>query len=840
MSEIPSFGAWLKRRRKALDLTQDALARLVSCSVVSIRKFEGEEQRPSRQIAERLAEQLQIAPEERATFIQYARLGLDAAPPELPLPAAARLPVRPQFAGPPNLPAPLTRLIGRNQDIAAVRNALMRSEARLLTLTGPPGIGKTSLSIAVAREVHPAFSDGAAFVALAPISDPTLVMPTIARALGIKETADQPPLDQLKRALQAKRLLLLLDNFEQIVDAAPLVVELLEACPGLKALVTSRAALHVRGERLYGVPPLLLPDLTQHPAPGALARNPAVALFVERAQAVIPDFTLTEQNAPAVAAICVRLDGLPLAIELAAAQVKLFAPTALLARLRDRFALLRGGARDQPTRQQTLRNAIDWSYHLLTRAEQCLFRRLAVFVGGWTLHAAAAVCDLDGDLGLDVLDGLHTLVDNSLVRQAEGLDGEPRFHRLETIREYAIERLVASGEELALRRRHAAYFVTLAEAATTELNRARSQEWFRRLDVEQANLRAVLAWSVGPQGQLDLGLRLAVALRMFWVTQSYVRESYTWLERALALSRAGTVDPAVRASVVCAAGVMSVLLWGDYDQSMSLLEEGIAYAQEQGDRASTAEALAWLGLVVRERGDYTRAQALVTESLALYQTEGDSWGIALALLGRGDVAFDQGDLPGAAAQYAAALTLSRESGFMFWQGYALDHLGRIAYAQAEYAHAEALLVESQALFQELGHLGGVATVLLDLGRVAHTQGDELRAGRQFAEGLELVREFQGSGKRDIAYAFVGLAGVAAAQGQAGRAARLLGAAEAVRESIGFVLPPIYRADYDRDEAAVRAQLDEAVFAAAWAAGRAMSLEQAIAYAISEDAGLTAL
>src|SRR5215213_2377992 len=374
-----SFGRWLRARRRALDLTQDDLARQVGCAIITIQKLEADERRPSRQLAERLADKLMVAPDDWAALISLARAepSLDPAPAQAPV-SLLRVPERP----PANLPTPLTRLIGRKQDLAALRNALLRSETRLLTLLGPPGIGKTRLSIAVAHEVQAAFTDGAFFVALAPLGDPTLVLVTIAQTLGIKENAGQLLLETLKAVLQAKRLLLVLDNFEHLLAAAPLVVELLEACRGLKALVSSRAALHVRGEQLYALPVLLLPNLTQRPAIGTLARIPAVALFVERAQAVLPHFTLTKENTAVVAAICVRLDGLPLAIELAAARIRLLPAEALLARLEQRLSMLTDGARDLPSRHRTLRAAIAWSYDLLDAGEQALFRRLGVFVGG--------------------------------------------------------------------------------------------------------------------------------------------------------------------------------------------------------------------------------------------------------------------------------------------------------------------------------------------------------------------------------------------------------------------------------------------------------------------------
>ncbi len=501
-----SFGRWLRARRRVLDLTQDDLSRRVGCAVVTIQKIEADERRPSRQLAERLADGVQIAADDRAAIIMLARAEpyLDPAPPA----EVAERPLRVPQRSPTNLPAPLTQLIGRKADIAAVRNVLLRGETRLLTLIGPPGIGKTRLSLAVAHDMQAAFSHGGSFIALAPIRDPALVLVTIAQALGITETVGQPPLARLTTALQAQRRLLVLDNFEQVLAAAPLVVELLEACPGVKVLITSRAALYVRGERLYAVPPLLLPNLMRRLAPGALARTPAVALFIEHAQAVRPGFKLTAQNAAAVAAICVRLDGLPLAIELAATRIKLFSPDALLAKLHFPLALLTDGPTDLPARQQTIRSTIDWSYNLLSAHEQMLFQQLGVFVGGWTQEAAEAVCGI-ADSRLQIADyvaqstiynpqsaiveGLASLLDQSLLVVLEPVADDPRFGMLELVREYARDRLRAAGEEMEMGRRHTVYLLELVETVVPKVGGPERRTALDQLEAELPNIRAAFA-----------------------------------------------------------------------------------------------------------------------------------------------------------------------------------------------------------------------------------------------------------------------------------------------------------------------------------------------------------
>jgi len=495
MDQDISFGRYLSARRHLLDLTQDELARQIGCSVVTIRKLEADERRPSKQIAERLAASLNIPEAERAAFLIFARSEPSAGAAEASLPVPDHL-----HAQRPPLRVALTPLVGRDQDVAAIRNRLLRDDTRLLTLVGAPGIGKTRLALAVAAEAQAAFADGVVFVALAPISDAELVVATIAQTLDVKESGNQPLLKTVTELLRNRQLLLILDNFEQVLDAAPQVADLLSACPHVKVLATSRAALHIRGEQLYPVPPLLLPDLAALPPAEHLLQIAAITLFAERAQAVQPSFQLTDANAAAVATICTRLDGLPLAIELAAAHVRLLSPPALLARLSDRLAVLRDGPRDLPPRQQTLLSAFAWSYDLLDDGAQRLLRWLGVFVGGCTMEAAEAVCNAAGDLPVDVLDGLTALLYQSLLRQEVGSDGEPRFVLLETLCEYALERLEACAETPIMQRHHANYYVALAELAESELIGAQSLAWLKRLEAEHTNIRAVLAWSPITQG----------------------------------------------------------------------------------------------------------------------------------------------------------------------------------------------------------------------------------------------------------------------------------------------------------------------------------------------------
>jgi predicted ATPase/class 3 adenylate cyclase len=732
-----------------------------------------------------------------------------------------------------NLPAQPTALIGRESAVLAVADLVRRDSVRLLTLTGPGGTGKTRLALQVAADLLDAFHDGVWFVALAPIREHTLVLSAIAQALGVVESTGQTLEESLKAYLRSRQALLVLDNFEQVLDAGPLIAALLAAAPALKVLVTSREMLHLYGEHEYEVPPLSLPDLHRLPPIERLTQYEAVRLFIERAQAVRSDFAVTGENAPAIAEICVRLDGLPLAIELAAARSKLFPPKALLARLDKRLALLTGGPRDLPARQQTLRNAISWSYDLLDPAEQTVFARLGVFVGGCTLESAEAVLadDRAGDAGdltayisVDaVLDGLTSLVDKSLLKQAEDGGGEPRFVMLETIREYALEQLEESGEEHAIRRRHATFCIQLAE--TTDLNSSEQRDLPARLAAEQDNVRSALAWSVSPQGDSELLVRLAGGWAFFWFGRGYINEGWEWLSRALE-RRAGT-SASAQAKLLLDAGLM-LLHHGKFAQMEALLEESLSLFRELGDRAHSVTALLYLGIVALERGDYGSAEMRAQEALTDARDLEETLAVALGLMIQGDALHRQGDCERAAERYDEALARARALEGQWHSGDALKGLGRVAHTRGQYHQAQALLDESLLLLRKTGISWSAAETLIELGRLAYTQGDDRRALTLYRESLAILREI--GQKLKIPPCLEGIA--AAARGQPELAARLLGAAAALRESLGTPLWRVHRVEYDQAMADVRAQLGEGTFAAAWEAGRALPLDQAIAEALA--------
>jgi predicted ATPase/DNA-binding CsgD family transcriptional regulator len=773
------------------------------------------------------------------------------------------------------LPTPLTPLIGRQQEVATACDLLRRVQVRLLVLTGPGGIGKTRLALQTATDLRQDFPAGVCFVSLESLRDPALVAPAIAHALDLKETARESVVDHLKSFLREQHLLLLLDNFEQVAPVAPLLTELLAACPKLKVLVSSRTRLHVRGEHEYVVPPLALPDPKQLADSGALSQYAAVALFLQCAWAFQPEFQVTSTSTRAIAEICVRLEGVPLAIELAAARIKLFPPQVLLAQLSRRLPILTSGPQDAPIRQQTLRNTLTWSYSLLNSWEQWLLRQLSVFVGGCTLQAAAAVCCAFGNSveasASSVLDGVASLIDKSLLYQTEQQEEEPRFCMLEMTREYGQEMLARCEETEATQQAHALYYLALVEQAAQAWEGPQHGAWLGRLERDHDNLRAAMQWSLEREengDRLEVAFRFGTAMRSFWQVRGYFNEGRTFLGRIL--TQSGGSLPSWRAQALNDAVLLAVSQ-GDHEWGEALCQENLLRCRELRDGSAVARTLYLLGWLALLQGNLATAHSRLSESLALFREVGDKGGILISLFWMGVVLIYQGEYTRARAVFVQTLAMQRELGNKRGIAWSLFHLAWIHFlAQSDHIPVRSLLTEAGALFKEIGDKWGIAECCHLLGRLSLQQGDAVTAHRLLEQSLTL---FRGIGNRrgiarslshlgdvaarqqdwararmlyeeslteaqetsdivEMAFRLEGVAGVVAAGGASLAnvlwAAQLWGAAETLRETMGAPLPPVEHATYAERVAATRSSIGKRIFAAYWALGRTMTPEQALA------------
>jgi predicted ATPase len=735
----------------------------------------GERKRPYPHTVRSLAEALGLSEEQRSALAESVRRRDDGDAPALT-----------KEASPSSLPASLTPLVGREREVEEIENMLRQEDTvRLLTLTGPGGIGKTRLGIEVAQKASVDFPDGIAFVALAPLGDAALVMPTVSQSLGMREAGGVHPLEALRQHLREKRFLLVLDNFEHVAEAAPEVVELLASCAHLCVLVTSRAPLRVRGEHEYSVSPLVVPDPTRMPEAEEVSKTPAAKLFLERAREASPAFELTQANAAAVAAICWRLEGLPLALELAAAQTRFLGPTALLSRL-DR-ALEAGGARDLPERQRTMRATLDWSHALLHEPEKELFGRLSVFAGGFTLEAAEDVCATGGVEAEEVLVLLGNLVQQSLVVAETTPEGETRYRMLEPVRQYALEQLRESGEADEARWRHAQYYLALAEEAEPRIRGHEQVEWLDLLEAENDNLRAAIGWSL-EAGDAQTAARIGWALGMYWVMRARHSEGRLLMEQTLA-QVGGDLPPEMRARVLWALGACVYGL-GDDEHLLEISEEGAALFRRAGDRHGEAYMMGMMGFAALQLNELDRAARALQEALEGLREHEDAWGSALVLTNLAVVPLRQGEYQRAAGYAEEALELSRQTGDRF--------------------------------------AGNISLYLL--AQAAWGSGEHERTARYLRESLVLASEL--AAKVDCAYCMQGLAAVAASRGAPRRAARLLGAAEALLEVAGPVLYVYAHNElHQRAASAASEELGDQAWNEAREEGHAMSFEEAVAYAL---------
>jgi predicted ATPase/DNA-binding winged helix-turn-helix (wHTH) protein/Tfp pilus assembly protein PilF len=715
---------------------------------------------------------------------------------------------------PVDLPTPGTSLIGREKETRQAVELLGRPNVRLLNLTGPGGAGKTRLAIAVASTIAPEFTGGVQFVGLASITHPDLVGTAIAKSLDLQQATNRSLPELISDKLQdSGPFLLVLDNFEQVLAARTLVSSLLAACPTLKVLVTSRACLRVYGEQEFPVTPL--------------AQNSAVQLFVQRATAVRPNFAITEANSTSIREICSRLDGLPLAIELAAPRTRVLSPAAILNRLQSRLQLLTGGALDLPERQQTLRNTIDWSHGLLTDAEQKLFRRFSIFIGGGTLEGAEAVCNTGRDLGLDLFEGLSSLVDKNLVQRMDRSDAESRFTMLETIREYALEHLASSGEERSVRRAHAAYCMVLAEEGNPESSATERGHWLARCDLEIDNFRSALDY-LYENHELEWGLRLSMALFRFWDMREHLLEGRARLEQILDL--AGSGYSAQRAKIAIFLGALATAQ-GDFRAAEQFLEKSLWLYEGLGDRWGVAASLNALGVSARDRGDYVSAQSYFERSLASWRTLPDRLATARCLHNLANAVRVRGDYARAERSLREATEIFEQVGDRSGAAWSMNQQGDIAREQGQADMARDLYHRALSSFRQAGDRWGSARSLSDLGSIHCEQGEYESAHAAYREALQMFAQL--SSKRGMARALEGFACLAAAREEAKRALTLAAAAAHLRRQVSAPLPQAEQSKLDHNLSRAWKLLGEAEGKAAWAEGVAMSVDNAVGYSLEE-------
>jgi predicted ATPase/transcriptional regulator with XRE-family HTH domain len=865
MDPSSTFGAWMKRRRRSLALTQDELAQRVAYSIVTIRKVESDDLRPSRVLAEKLAKALEIPPEEQVAFVRFARNEPASAELALQMPNAELLLGTNAHSPKHNLPSSQTPLIGREKAVAMACELLRRPSVRLLTLSGPGGTGKTRLALGVATALLSDFPDGVRFFPLSALTDDALLPPTIAQELGLVDTGNQPLMENIKTYLAEKRMLLVLDSFELLTEAASLLSTLLAAAPRLKLLVTSRALLHLTAEHNFPVLPLGLPatddlDVEQ------LACYPAIRLFETRAAALKPDFALTVSNAACVAQICRRLDGLPLAIELAAARLRVLSPQTLLARLDRRLPMLTDGPRDLPERQRTLRSTIEWSYQTLEETEKCLFVRLAVFAGSFSLPAAEALANQRDDPRIDVLQGLCSLVDKSLLQQREDFLGEARFAMLDTIREYGLELLAGSGEERTIHEAHAEYCLTMAIEAEAGLKGPELVKGTRRLSNEQDNMRAALAWAL-QSGAAEIALRLASSLWLFWTRQGNLTEGTDWLKAGLALPGA---LPQTRARALLAAGLLQFERETHSIPAVSWLQESLEMARRAGDQVTASMALVALAKMWALDKIFPERFEMMRDGVALARATKDHWTIGWTLFWlawqhlkaghtpaniaaarealRESVALfaacgdrlqeadaestlayfdglqsaDAADYQRQLGQFEAAIALCREMNHKAGLCRALSSLAEFARYHDDYERARSAYDEGRVVHYERGLKSGVWSA--NLAAVVLHDGDVHRANQLLVEGWN--NSLESGNKSDLAFMLVVWSGVSVSCQQPELAARLLACSTAAFEQLGTGLEAPDQKLYERVLADTRSQLSATAFDAAWLEGRAMQLEQA--------------